>query len=421
MTIVRTRGAQPTSAIAPRSLLAHVLDRHDLVAAVRLLPARALAKLIDDVGLEDAGELVALASPEQLTGVLDADLWRSDRPGADEALDAERFALWLEVLLESGAGVVADRMVSLPEELVTHALAAHVLVLDMDALGEEVAALDEDDADQLEKALDGCLCHELDQYRVVSRRHDGWDAVLALLTELYASHHGYLERLLDRLCSVSACTIEDGGGLTEALNEIEMLASDAAADRDERRAREGFVAPSDARSFLALGKKLAPEQVLAEEQRDPTTRAYFRELDRSPVPPPPREAAPLLALIDSASESWAAAKLLGGGGGGGAESAFSRAMRQLAEHHPQAHARELEVLAFLFNVVVASETGSGHRIDAVRAVERVIQTCQRGLGFVLETRKKPRGKAPRSADVIAEVGTDRLFRIGHHLGAKIKA
>ena len=31
-----------------------------------------------------------------------------------------------------------------------------------------------EDAEPIEKALDGCLYHELDVYRVIARRHDGW-------------------------------------------------------------------------------------------------------------------------------------------------------------------------------------------------------------------------------------------------------
>jgi len=41
--------------------------------------------------------------------VFDLDLWRGDRPGRDEQLDAHRFGIWLEVLMESGATVAAQK------------------------------------------------------------------------------------------------------------------------------------------------------------------------------------------------------------------------------------------------------------------------------------------------------------------------
>jgi hypothetical protein len=76
--LVRTQPASSTR------LLMRILDRPELLAAVRELPAPVLGRLIDRVGLEDAGELVALATTEQLQGVFDQDLWRAAAPGEDE-------------------------------------------------------------------------------------------------------------------------------------------------------------------------------------------------------------------------------------------------------------------------------------------------------------------------------------------------
>ena len=83
-------------------LLLRILERPGLVAAVRELPGAVLGKLIDRIGLEDAGELVALATTAQLERVFDDDLWRADRAGGDETFQPERFALWLRVMLEAG-------------------------------------------------------------------------------------------------------------------------------------------------------------------------------------------------------------------------------------------------------------------------------------------------------------------------------
>ncbi|MBN2574866.1 MAG: UTP--glucose-1-phosphate uridylyltransferase [Deltaproteobacteria bacterium] len=75
------------------------MEQPNLVAAIEALPAPALGKLIDHVGLEDAGEIVALATTEQIRRILDDDLWRSEGPGQDESFAADRFALWLEIML----------------------------------------------------------------------------------------------------------------------------------------------------------------------------------------------------------------------------------------------------------------------------------------------------------------------------------
>lgn len=161
-------------------LLARILETPDLARAVQALPASVLAKVIDTVGLEDAGEIVAFASLEQLGEVFDEDLWRSERPGSDEWFDADRFLVWLEVMMEAGDAFVAERLAGLSEDLVALALHQHVLVLNVDELLTEMREMDEDDGTAVEKALSDSLSEEIDEYQLIARRHDGWDAVLAL-------------------------------------------------------------------------------------------------------------------------------------------------------------------------------------------------------------------------------------------------
>ncbi len=121
-----------------------ILERPGLVAAVRELPGAVLGKLIDRIGLEDAGELVALASTAQLERVFDDDLWRADRAGGDETFRPERFALWLQVMLEAGEGALVQRLCELPQELVALAVHRLVLVLDNDVLTDLLTAEDEE-------------------------------------------------------------------------------------------------------------------------------------------------------------------------------------------------------------------------------------------------------------------------------------
>ena len=204
---------QPTS----RSLLARLLDEPDLPAHIQELPPAALGALIDRVGLEDAGELVALATTEQLAHVWDEDLWKNDRPGEEERFDADRFLVWLTILMEAGEQHAARRIAELPEDLVTLALHRHVLVLDVDALAAEMADSDEEDVDLTDKALESCLYEELDGYQIVSRRHEGWDTVLAALLALDRDNHAFLVRVLDRCVAMSAEYIESNGGLQEVL------------------------------------------------------------------------------------------------------------------------------------------------------------------------------------------------------------
>lgn len=98
----------------PGHWLARMLDEPSLVATVQSLTPTALGKIVEHVGLEDSSEILSLATTEQIRRIFDDDLWRSDGPGRDEVFDADRFALWLEVMLEAGEDFVAEKIGDLP-------------------------------------------------------------------------------------------------------------------------------------------------------------------------------------------------------------------------------------------------------------------------------------------------------------------
>lgn len=359
--------AAPTTS---QRLLARLLDTPDLAPRVQALAPAALCKLIERVGLEDAGEVLAFATPAQLTAVLDEDLWRDD-----ETFDPARFVTWLEVLLESGDRFVAERLAELPEELVTLAFERCLLVVDMDALVTELAGRDGDEVDRIEKALADGPCEELEQYRIIARRADGWDAVLAAVLALDRDHHALLARILERCAAATA----DRGDLVTALTTAETIEADAAADREDRRAAAGHVAPSLAKAFLEHARRDGDWRT-----RDPSTRAYFRALPtihaRAHAPQAHARAHDLPALSSPSA----------------AEPAMLAALRDLAARdRPAFDARSAE-LAYLANVLVAAQ-----KLRPAAALEAALAVCSRGLALAGD------------AD-LATVPADALFRLAWH-------
>src|SRR5512147_2601443 len=69
-------------------LLDRILDTPHLAHVVPRLQPELLHRVIQYCGLEDCGELVALATPEQLARVFDLDLWHASQPGQNEQFDA---------------------------------------------------------------------------------------------------------------------------------------------------------------------------------------------------------------------------------------------------------------------------------------------------------------------------------------------
>ena len=102
-----------------------LLAADDPVAAVAALPATELYQIITDVGLAEAGELVALATPEQLRGCLDIDIWDRDQ------VQMEALAPWLASLIEVGYEKLAEVWEKLDPELTALALQRYTRIYDL--------------------------------------------------------------------------------------------------------------------------------------------------------------------------------------------------------------------------------------------------------------------------------------------------
>jgi Family of unknown function (DUF6178) len=375
-------------AVPSRTLLSRILDEPQIVQAVQALPPPALLQLIDQVGLADAGEIVALATTGQLEKMFDEDLWRSAAPGADERFDPARFGLWLEVMLEAGEAFAADTLANLDEELLALALHAELVVIDLDEL--VLTAIEP----ELEKALESEPYLDFDQYRALGRRMEGWDTLGAALTALDQRHPGLLRRLLERLGRASGEWIADNGGLCQVLTSIEMLEEDAAAEREDRRARSGHVAPASARAFLTL--PVADVHAVLSEPRDAITRAYFREYCAADQP------------VAERARSWVeeiagAPRPLLEGGSPEPETLLKRTLALLGEDVAQERLREL---AYLSNVLL---TGATRRYRPLDAAHEALTICNAGLQRAVEA--TGRG----ATDVLAHTGCEKLFRLGRPL------
>ncbi|MFL5307066.1 MAG: DUF6178 family protein [Polyangia bacterium] len=405
-------------AASSSALLLQILERPGLVAAVRDLPAPVLGKLIERIGLEDAGELVALATTAQLERIFDDDLWHADRPAGDETFRPERFALWLRVMLEAGDDVLVQRLSELPEDLLALAVHRLVLVLDTDVVQEQLSFGDEE-AEALERALDTSIIEEWEEFRLLARDADVWDDVWGALMSLDRDHHDRLRAILERCCEMSTEYISGQGGLFQVLTADEMLDSDVAAARDDRRVAEGFVSPADARAFLELARRGS-----GGDARDPITRAYFRALETSEMPkqhrpeasnpaksmnelaallreadvlaPPPAQ--PLAALTDG---SVPKAHLVA--------PAFEQAMTDLRQREPGLFSVRMQELGYLVNVWIAGGTYEGRRPRPVEAMEVVLRTCEAGMRAILAVE---RVTPEQALATLQATPADTLFRRG---------
>lgn len=218
-----------------------------------------LHRVVQRCGLEDCGELVSLATPSQLAAVFDLDLWGAGRPGLDEQFDADRFGLWLEVLMEAGASVAAQTLSEIDVDLVIAALAQHARVFDPAAVSS---------------AESGC---EIGGYLVVATRTSSWDAIAAVLLALSEEHHDYFHRVMSGCRRLSNSGFELDG-LDDLLGDSEQVMFDLAFDREQRREKQGYVAPAQARAFLQMSRQLQLRRDTT-PVHNPVASAYFRAIE----------------------------------------------------------------------------------------------------------------------------------------------
>jgi len=81
--------------------------------------------LLKDLGLEEAGELIALATPEQVQGFIDLDAWNVDK------LDDAAVRPWIDALITVGYEKLVDIWRQLDPDLTALVLQRWVRVYDI--------------------------------------------------------------------------------------------------------------------------------------------------------------------------------------------------------------------------------------------------------------------------------------------------
>jgi hypothetical protein len=393
----------------PRDLLNRILDTPELPAIIQRLDAGVLARLIRHVGLEDSAEIVSLATVDQLKRIFDEDLWISPTPGCQEVFDAERFGLWLEVMLETGTAFTAHKIMEMDEDMVTLALSRLVIVIDQDELARRMADADRSvEDDILDKVLESTLNQEFDAFLVVARSHAHWEAIRALLVELNELDFALLRRLLERCDRISRECIEDSGGLFNVLSTDEMLEGDIAAEREARRENQGFVSAAAAVEFLTLSRSSSQDKIMAAKTLDPASRAYFKAAEarvkvvakhRSDVGSASTTAAArfdtkvagFLRTLQAADviqgaepkrlhhtdESW------------DHHLPLAKALRVIHHTNTALYEQRLMELSYLSNVLMAGCTFQGRDFRPVEAAEAAFSVCNLGAEIVLAREPEP--------------------------------
>jgi hypothetical protein len=387
-----------------RGLLDRILNTPGLEHVVPRLRPDLLHRVIQTCGLEDCGEIVALATPEQLASVFDLDLWRAAKAGLDEQFDADRFGVWLEVLVESGAAAAAQKIAGMDVDLVINGLAQHTLVYDLAAVtpyettdGELITFY----ADAI-RVFDNGLTFDVGGYLLMARRADSWDSIVEVLTSLYAWYPDYFHQVMQG-CRALSNSGREIDGLDDLLSEGDQAMLDLAVDREGRREKQGYVTPAQARAFLQMSREL-PLGSDAMPPVNPLASAYFRAIDRtatadadsasssacflaagSEAQLAPEDSADAVAavfevLLDAGILAQPARALLSGSEGRAPRLGHIRARLEFTlDQDPAAHSARSEELAYLANTLMAGCSIQARPFTEQEASDAAIAICNLGL------------------------------------------
>jgi hypothetical protein len=409
-----------------RTPLARLLDNPHLARVVPHLAPETLHQLIRHCGLDLCAEIVASATPTQLASVVDLDLWRSAQPGHDERFDTERFGEWLDLLVDAGDTVAARIVSAMDEHLVVAGLSRYVRVFDPAAITK---TLDGEPPD-IDVTSHGPEC-EVGGYLVRGITADAWDAIIALLLALDADHPDRFHAVM-RECRRLSNSTPEVDGLDDLLTEPEQLLHDLALDREQRRSRQGYSTPADARAFLLMARRRGRPSN-GEPSVNPLVTAYFRAANDTIAPgddaaegPPQRTLVPPPTLAGVPEAADAVVDMLFRAGllpqrpralleGPDSQPSRLALIRTLIEYVRESDdtlylARSVE-LAFLANTLVAGCSIQSRSFTPQEASDAAAGICN--LGLEHWPARWPERVAPSTADL--DVTVPDTFLMHHDL------
>ncbi len=417
-----------------RQLVRAMTESAALPAFVQRINPNTLKHLVDDVGLEDAGALIAHASNQQLVHLLDETLWTGARPGDPDKLSVAELLRWLDLWNGLGKGFVADKLFELGDDFCALAFSRLLVIADYDmaprVLDEHTLAIG--------------------RYIVRVRVDDEWDAVQTAITALWQDYPDYCEAIFARLAFRHSILATDEDDTAKVLD------ADASHSHEQGREESGYVTSVMAGSFL---RALLTEDVDAlsdETEYDLMTQAYFRrrqalQAQADAAAATATETQSKDAAADEMSDAAAAREAASASVGAGPVSpedlelleaelvAYERAqMRPAAlltgpetsavvdadwvrvalgrlQSQPDIFDARMDELTYLSNLLMVGAESGGERLESSDAANLVIATCT--LGACHDLWLEPEGDEVASVlEMLSDApGLVRLFRIGWHL------
>jgi hypothetical protein len=397
---------------------------------VQRIDPHTLKSLVDEVGLEDSGALIAHASQTQLVHLLDETLWTGAKPGDPDKLSVAELLRWLDVMNGVSPRFAADKLFELGDDFCALAFSRLLVVADSDLAAR---VLDEH-------------TQALGTFLVRTRVDDEWDTVQTSINALWADYPDFTEAVLGRLSfRHSVLAMSD--------DQARVLDADAGYAHEQGREEAGYVTSISAGSFLKRLIDADVDELTAETEYDLQTQEYFRrrrQLQRFAAEraaekearkdteaavdgeDPEAEEVELAAgkveaneaelrVLEAELEAFERAQhqptalLTGPDTGVVQEADWIRLALGELQDAPEVFDARMDELTYLANLLMVGTEAGGERMESKVAARLALSACNLGASHELWLGGEGEPVAAVREMLSAEPGLVRLFRVGWHL------
>jgi hypothetical protein len=270
-------------------LLRSIVNEPALPTLLTRITPKALARLVDHVGLNDSAEIMSLAPIPTLLRALDESVWKSPCPGATQGFDHAEFIRWLEVWNAVGDEFVAERLGAIGDEYLEMCFSS-VLQVDSGFRSGFAGETADFDIDRDETDVTGYQgdskndCYEIyGHYLIRPAFEDDWETIRTALDALWRHAPDRLLHMLSALSTPESMLDSDRRRVS--------LNLDVEYARERYRERRGYVSAMGARAFLATATALTTQKLLAMSTYDTETQRFLASMgsensDSNPVENP---------------------------------------------------------------------------------------------------------------------------------------
>ena len=350
--------------------------------------------------------MIAAATPQQVSSILDVDLWRAT-PGRDEEFDEQRFGAWLEMLSGVEEDMAARIVAAIDPTVAIAGLSRYVRVFD-----KAVLAPIESDDDVDVPAYGGLEC-EVGGYVVRAKTPHAWDAIESLLLTLVNARPDFFHTVMQGCRRLSNSTPERDE-LDELMLAPDQQLHDVSVDREGRRSQQGYLTAGDARAFLRMTRQSRPASPEGVTAINAIVAAYFRALDdqaraveerartedrSAAASTDPEVAASIDAVVAVLSENGAAPvrqRALPGPVTADAErvTPLEPLMEYIHDTDPGAYFARSREIAFLANALLAGCAVQSRAFTVQEAWNAAVGVCNLGLEVSPARSPEPASRLP---------------------------